>query len=72
MTTKSNIHIQDSEGQRKTEYSDSCPKCMTTKVTKETGTEADFDEHGWFYPVTFQCQSAKCGHKWRETFRVTQ
>lgn len=65
-------NIESSEGETRHEYSDCCERCMSPSITKDVSKTADFDESGWFYPVSFTCQNTKCLHKWKEKFRVNQ
>lgn len=65
--------IKNSSGDNQDHYSDTCPECMGSAVTKEVSKTADFDDTGnWFYPINFECQSQKCLHKWKEKFMVRQ
>lgn len=53
--------------QKHTEY---CPKCGTRSPTRQVADTQDFDDKGWFNPVTMTCSASLCGHTWIEKVYV--
>lgn len=54
------------DGEIRNDFSSYCPECGFHVVEKEVLPGVDFDEHGWFQAVKYQCKDTKCNHTWQE------
>jgi major membrane immunogen (membrane-anchored lipoprotein) len=65
--------IVRSNGEIDSSLSTYCPKCSESMVSSEVQTGVqDFDENGWYNPVSMTCNNSKCKHQWTEKVCISQ
>jgi hypothetical protein len=68
---KTNLKHQRTNGDIETGFSTYCPKCGFYVIEKEVGSEADFDDNGWYNVVKYSCTDSKCKNTWTEKVYIT-